>query len=497
MDKFQKLLMGLAIFGTALLSAAMLLPALDITGLFLLYLVIAFLTVPTYIFKTVFKLDCFYIITLVKTKRFIGFIGKISKCRLWDILADLGLVIGFGAIAVDCLYGRRFSKGKRILVALASSAILFALFLGFFIGFFVSPEAEVFPVLILFSASFAIGGIMLFALVSLAWQAFDIFSKILIGKTPCPGVVPIIPGVQMPNVPSFFTPPLSVWGAFLIILVVHEFSHGALMKRCKLKIKSVGIALFGLLPIGAFVEPDENELKRLPERQQLRVYAIGPASNIYSMAVFIALIALASYAFAPMLNESIESMERAIELDSVVISNVLEDYDLCGNTIEVPAQGVIEKGWILKSYNGIELKTLHDLRVAFSMPGRNVSMVFLTSDGLVEKTLERNSRGEIGIQSELVYAEGKGPSQEYRGTVFWLSNVGTFLYWLLLLSLAVAMINFVPMDPFDGGKIAKIIFLPYFGFLGMGKQDTEKFIGRLFLWIVAGLLFLNALPLVL
>ena len=76
-----------------------------------------------------------------------------------------------------------------------------------------------------------------------------------------------------------------------------------------------------------------------------------------------------------------------------------------------------------------------------------------------------------------------------------LNGFSVFFGWLLMLSFAIAMINFLPMDPFDGGKIAKIVFLPYFGFLKMGKADTEKFIGRLMLWIILGLLLLNALPL--
>jgi membrane-associated protease RseP (regulator of RpoE activity) len=63
------------------------------------------------------------------------------------------------------------------------------------------------------------------------------------------------------------------------------------------------------------------------------------------------------------------------------------------------------------------------------------------------------------------------------------------------LSIAVATANFLPMDPFDGGKMAKILFLPYLGFLKMNKEQTEKIIGRFFLWLVLGLILLNALPL--
>ncbi|MFH1587693.1 MAG: hypothetical protein ABID38_07595, partial [Candidatus Diapherotrites archaeon] len=59
----------------------------------------------------------------------------------------------------------------------------------------------------------------------------------------------------------------------------------------------------------------------------------------------------------------------------------------------------------------------------------------------------------------------------------------------------VALFNFLPLGITDGGRIAKIIFLPYLGFLKMPKKDTEKLIGRVFLWIILALIILNALPL--
>ena len=123
-------------------------------------------------------------------------------------------------------------------------------------------------------------------------------------------------------------------------------------------------------------------------------------------------------------------------------------------------------------------------------------MVFETAEGKpVEISLEKNVRGEIGIETEVSYVAGKEPTQQYKNLVLLTSSLLIFFGWLLLLSFALATINFLPMDPFDGGKIAKIVFLPYFGFMGMSKKDTQKFIGRLMLWIVVGLLLLNALPL--
>jgi membrane-associated protease RseP (regulator of RpoE activity) len=458
------------------------------------YAVVGFIFFSTYALKIFTKADTFYVIALLKTKRLSGFIERISKPGIWDLLADIGLIIGFGGIAVDFLFARKKSTGKRILIDLLSITVLFAAFYGIF-GFFFSTSPGMQPLVQLFSASFALGGLMLFAIISLLWNAVDIVLKLLAGKMPCPGVAPIIPGVQIPNVPSFLTPPLSVWGAFLIILAVHEFSHGALMKRTRLRIKSVGLALLGLLPIGAFVEPDEKQLKKVSERKQLRVYAIGPASNIYSLAAFLVIASIAAFALAPVLVPAIESNEKAILVESVVISGIKEDYEICGNSFEIPARGEIEEGWTLKEFAGIELNTFHDVKQAFANKDRNVSMVFEAENGsIIEKTLEKNNRGEIGIETRLEYVEGHEPTQEYLSLDAWLKGISVFFGWLLLLSFALALINFVPTEPFDGGKIAKIVFLPYFGFMGMNKKETQRLIGRLMLWLVAAILFFNAIP---
>jgi membrane-associated protease RseP (regulator of RpoE activity) len=468
-----------------------------VPGIVLILLAIAgFLIVPTFAIKKFTRFETFYIISILKTRRLAGFIRAISRPGLWDALADFGLIIGFGTLAVDYLYGRKKTMAKRIAIDLGSAAALFALFFVLFGLFFVANNPALYPTLALFSLGFALGGLMLFTIVSLAWQAFDIFAKLLVGKMPCPGVAPVIPGVQMPNLPAFLTPPLYVWGAFLIILAVHEFSHGALMQRAKVKIKSVGIIIAGLLPIGAFVEPDEKQLVKKPSREQLRIYAIGPASNAYSIAIFLAIFLVAAFAVSPFLSPKIEAMQKSADINAVIVTGVLEDYELCGNTIEMPAKGLVEQGWILRQYNGIDLNTLYDFSVASSKSDKNVSMVFETQTGaIVERAIGRNSRGEIGIETSVSYVAGKEPTQEYIGLATALNSISVFFSWLLLLSFALAMINFLPMDPFDGGKIAKIMMLPYFSFMKMGKKETEKFIGRLMLWIVLALLLLNALPL--
>lgn len=82
-----------------------------------------------------------------------------------------------------------------------------------------------------------------------------------------------IPGVN-PLIPIWY----GIF-ALLFALVIHEGSHGILSRASDLHVKSLGLLLF-IVPIGAFVEPDEEDLKRASVRDRNRVYAAGPMSNI-------------------------------------------------------------------------------------------------------------------------------------------------------------------------------------------------------------------------
>ncbi|EQD30907.1 peptidase M50, partial [mine drainage metagenome] len=85
-----------------------------------------------------------------------------------------------------------------------------------------------------------------------------------------PGVAPVIPGIDLP----LFSGVLSL----AIILIIHEFSHGILARSFKVKLKSVGVLLFGVIPVGAFVEPDEREVVKLKKDKQNRIFSAGVSS---------------------------------------------------------------------------------------------------------------------------------------------------------------------------------------------------------------------------
>src|SRR5437899_7356669 len=73
-----------------------------------------------------------------------------------------------------------------------------------------------------------------------------------------------------------------------VAIILHEFSHGILSRVANIKIRSLGLT-FLIFPIGAFVAPDEDELRALSRRERARLYPVGPATNILLAILFAAL----------------------------------------------------------------------------------------------------------------------------------------------------------------------------------------------------------------
>jgi membrane-associated protease RseP (regulator of RpoE activity) len=66
--------------------------------------------------------------------------------------------------------------------------------------------------------------------------------------------------------------PMCAWVGFVIALVVHELSHAVLSTVEKIKVKSMGLLML-IVPIGAFAEPDSEQLfgeKERKERKKLK-----------------------------------------------------------------------------------------------------------------------------------------------------------------------------------------------------------------------------------
>ncbi len=119
---------------------------------------------------------------------------------------------------------------------------------------------------------------MVLILFLVAWSAY-LASSIPAEQAPSPQMVVGIPGVN-PLIPIWY----GIF-ALAVAIVFHESSHGILSRVADIKVKSLGL-VFLVVPIGAFVEPDEEEMEDLSKIKRDRIYAVGPTTNILLAIVF-------------------------------------------------------------------------------------------------------------------------------------------------------------------------------------------------------------------
>ena len=131
----------------------------------------------------------------------------------------------------------------------------------------------------------AVCGILMTAMIILT-----AYLTMLIQPDPSPIIQPqnllLIPGVN-DFVPSTF----AVWFALVFAVVIHEFGHGLLSRVEKISVKYTGILAL-VIPIGAFVEPDEEEIEKSPLATKLRMFAAGITNNMVVGGVCIVVLVL-------------------------------------------------------------------------------------------------------------------------------------------------------------------------------------------------------------
>ncbi len=123
--------------------------------------------------------------------------------------------------------------------------------------------------------------------------------------------------------------------ALAIAIIIHEFSHGILARFERIKVKALGL-VFLIVPIGAFVEPDEGQLQKVKRAKRARVFAAGPTSNIILAIVCILLL---SFVFAPAITPKEEGVILAQDFGGVERWSVI----VAINEVKVSTSSAIEK----------------------------------------------------------------------------------------------------------------------------------------------------------
>jgi membrane-associated protease RseP (regulator of RpoE activity) len=255
-------------------------------------------------------------------------------------------------------------------------------------------------------------------------------------------VLPSVGGYRVPG--PVLSIPFWYWliGIFTII-ASHESMHAVFARLEKVPIKSYGVLLFLVFPIGAFVDPDMVKIKKLKLIKKLRIYAAGSFANlILALITFLLItgsISLSDYFIEP----------AGIRFDSVVSDTPAAEVGLSG---------------IIYKINNHTIKSRIDLIEVLNQTkiGDNIT-IFTTSGIFVLKTAENpdyKNTSYIGISnvSEVyrykIMFSGYVPEYVISSFTIWLR----LLMWLFVLNVGVGVVNLLPMKPFDGGLIFEEIF---------------------------------------
>ncbi len=240
-----------------------------------------------------------------------------------------------------------------------------------------------------------------------------------------------------PVVPGYTIPFWYGIVGLITVLVVHELAHGVVATAERIRIKSLGVALLGVIPLGAFVEPDEQQLRRSTWLTQLRVYAAGSFANL--LVAVLATVALGMYAGA--------IYEQGVQVVEVVEGS--------------PAAQVLERGMVIMSIQGRMVNTVSDFYEAVSTlkPGERVAIG--TDRGTYEVvTAPREDDPERGFIGIRISPKLKDSVQRYFGLALPLI-IYYSLYWIALLNEAIGWVNLAPLHlgiaATDGHHILRLI----------------------------------------
>ena len=270
-----------------------------------------------------------------------------------------------------------------------------------------------------------------------------------------------------------YIPLLDGWAALVVAMVVHEGAHGVVARSLGYPVKSSGLLLFLVIPIGAFVEVDEKALKAAPARDSIRILAAGAGVNFIAGIIFLIMLTNVVSGMTPAAN--------GIAIDQV-------------NVNSSAAAAGLQHGDFLLAVNGIHYNDSSKLSSApWYRPGQVINLTVYRQGETMQipnVTLGTNpnnkSLGFIGITS-LSLSDLEGRVSTYSGAffsqpityfcvpafprcqdiapfsdelaVFYTSSYGSslgslanLLYWMFFLNLNLAIFNAMPIYPLDGGQ---------------------------------------------
>ncbi|MEM4397866.1 MAG: site-2 protease family protein [Candidatus Woesearchaeota archaeon] len=285
--------------------------------------------------------------------------------------------------------------------------------------------------------------------------------EIIIQKPGAIGGSPVIPGLPIAGLGITF--PLVIgWISLFIIMIVHEFSHGIVAKAHNVKIKNSGIAFFGPI-LGAFVEPDEKDLKKQPDEVQLSIFSAGPISNVVLWIIcIIILIGLSNVVLSMtysdgvkigiIKNETLPAYSSGIKDNSIIIK--INEYNIKNRTdLEFALENLKpnqETNILIKEIDENKKEIKKEYKIIPTIHPKNETKAYLGILILEEqRTLKNNNQF-----NNIIYK-----------ILLWFYELFS---WTSFISINIGLINLFPIFITDGAQMLRKNFETLF------KNNKEK-----------------------
>lgn len=304
------------------------------------------------------------------------------------------------------------------------------------------------------------------------------------------------------------------WGAlaFIVALVIHEFGHGLQARAHGMRIRAFGLLQLGPLPLGAFAEPQYEELTNAPSKERMRMFAAGPATNIFAAVVCLMFLGGLAGQFVASddgvhvrgivqeegaYDAGLEPWDTIQSIDNQAVNDVDDFYDImtdysANDTIAITVMHqdgqvetlnatlsdkydyYLELGWSKSNLDDLGIEQGDPFLGVEGLSGGTAGIDRLAGplsprwDGnILQKSVmvpfhtlsmmivpfELQGVAMHPFEESLLEADDN-PFAQTLGTNGLLFLVNLF-FWLLWVNILLGFTNLIPMVPFDGGHMFK------------------------------------------
>ncbi len=364
-----------------------------------------------------------------------------------------------------------------------------------------------------------------------------IFQTEVVKLVKVPPIMPLIPYLpqifKLDYLPAFY---FIYWVIIIAVIAIsHEFSHGIFAINKNVKIKSTGFGFFPfffpIFPL-AFVEQDEKSLESASKFKQMAILSAGTFANVLTAIFFFGILLIFfHFAFAPagvmfdtytysavsiasislvngipVNNATYEQISELvgetgiseIEADNIKYLITKDSFEGQGSNEYVllydyaPAINANLSNIIIK-INGENMESREELGTELMKynPGDKVTITTLEDDAFkdYEVVLGENPKNEsmpylgIGFRDSTssgflgkiigMFSSFKKPNVYYKPNFIASEFIYNLFWWLILISLSVALINMLPVGIFDGGRFFYLTMLA----ITKSKEKAKKIFG--------------------